>query len=129
MPIRLVLLIGCTLLTALSARPHAWPGSAFSTPAPEHRYLYVAEPGIRNYVEHGGIGVLVFDIDNGHRFVRRIPTMTVREGVEPENVKGIAASAVTGRLYVSTIKRVMAFDLATDALLWNRTYDGGCDRI
>ena len=95
----------------------------------EHRFLYVAEPGIRNYVEHGGIGVLVFDIDNGHRFVRRIPTMTVPAGEEPENVKGIAASAATGRLYVSTIKRVIAFDLATDALLWNRTYEGGCDRL
>ena len=88
----------------------------------EKHLLYVASPGIRNYVEHGGIGVLVFDVDNGHRFVRRIPTMSVPAGQEPENVKGIAASAVTGRLYVSTIKRVLAFELATDALLWTRTY-------
>ena len=89
----------------------------------------MAEPGIRNYVEHGGIGVLVFDVDNGHRFVRRIPTLSVRAGEEPENVKGIAASAATGRLYVSTTKRVLAFDLTTDALLWNRAYEGGCDRL
>ena len=36
------------------------------------RHLYVASPGIRNYVEFGGHGVLVFDIDNHHKFVRRI---------------------------------------------------------
>jgi hypothetical protein len=28
----------------------------------ERHFLYVAEPGIRNYVEYGGIGILVFDI-------------------------------------------------------------------
>ena len=31
----------------------------------ERHFLYVAEPGIRNYVEYGGIGVLVFDMDAG----------------------------------------------------------------
>ncbi|MFO1020038.1 MAG: hypothetical protein U0903_05005 [Planctomycetales bacterium] len=36
--------------------------------------LYVAVPGIRNYLEFGGHGIVVFDIDNGHKFVRRIPT-------------------------------------------------------
>ena len=44
---------------------------------------------------------LVFDIDNGYKFVRRIPTWDVPEGKEPENVKGIAASAKTGRIYVT----------------------------
>ena len=31
----------------------------------ERKLLYVAEPGIRNYLEYGGHGVLVFDIDHG----------------------------------------------------------------
>src|SRR5262249_4602262 len=44
------------------------------------RLLYVAVPGIRNYLEYGGHGLLVFDIDRGHRFVRRIPTA----GLNPE---------------------------------------------
>ena len=35
-------------------------------PLPERRLLYVAEPGIRNYLEYGGHGLLVFDIDHGH---------------------------------------------------------------
>ena len=30
--------------------------------AAERRLLYVAVPGIRNYLERGGHGVLVFDI-------------------------------------------------------------------
>ena len=32
------------------------------------RYLYVAVPGIRDYLGYGGHGILVFDIDNNHRF-------------------------------------------------------------
>ena len=38
------------------------------------RYLYVVCPGIRDYLEFGGAGILVFDIDNGHKFVKRIAT-------------------------------------------------------
>ena len=95
----------------------------------ERHYLYVASPGIRNYVEYGGVGLLVFDMDNGHRFVKRIPTFVVPEGAAAENVKGVAASAQTGRIYVSTPKRVAAFDLTSEKLLWNREYEGGCDRM
>jgi DNA-binding beta-propeller fold protein YncE len=91
--------------------------------------LYVAVPGVRNYTEWGGIGVLVYDIADGFRFVRRIPTMQPAPGESPEAVKGICASAVTGRAYVSTPKRLLCVDLSTDALLWNRTYAGGCDRM
>src|SRR5688500_9246608 len=40
----------------------------------ETRLLYVAAPGIRNYLEYGGHGILVFNIDDGHKFVRRIPS-------------------------------------------------------
>jgi DNA-binding beta-propeller fold protein YncE len=95
----------------------------------EKRLLYVASPGIRNYVEYGGVGVLVYDIANGHRFVKRIPTFPAVEGKEPENVKGIVASARTGRFYVSTPQRLAAFDLGTERMLWNRAYEGGCDRM
>jgi len=103
--------------------------SASSQSSPDRHLLYVAEPGIRNYVEYGGVGVIVYDIGAGHRFVKRIPTMEVREGVAPENVKGVAAHAATSRLYVTTIKRVIAIDLLTDRILWNREYEGGCDRL
>jgi DNA-binding beta-propeller fold protein YncE len=102
---------------------------ALAPRAPEHHFLYVAEPGIRNYVEYGGVGVLVYDIDAGYKFVRRIPSEAVPAGKDPENVKGIAASAATGRLYVTTIKRLMAFDLATDKKLWDKELEGGADRL
>src|SRR5689334_8556828 len=46
---------------------------AASPAKPDGRFLYVAVPGIRNYLEFGGHGVLVFDIEHGHKFVRRIP--------------------------------------------------------
>jgi DNA-binding beta-propeller fold protein YncE len=100
-----------------------------SSPAGERHYLYVAEPGIRNYVEYGGIGVIVYDMDNGHKFVKRIPTFPEVAGQEPENVKGVAANANTGRLYVSTIRRVAAIDLKTEKILWNKEYEGGADRL
>jgi DNA-binding beta-propeller fold protein YncE len=95
----------------------------------ERHFLYVAEPGIRNYVEYGGVGVLVYDMGQGHKFVRRIPTFDVPPGTEPENVKGIAAHAATSRLYVTTHKRLAAFDLATDRMIWSKAYEGGCDRL
>jgi len=95
----------------------------------EKHLLYVAVPGLRNYVEHGGVGILVFDIDNGYKFVKRIPTWEVPPGALPENVKGIAASAKTGNLYVSTTKRLACFDLITEKKVWEKTYDGGCDRM
>jgi len=95
----------------------------------ERHYLYVAEPGIRNYVEYGGIGVLVFDIDDGYKFVKRIPTWETPKGKDPENVKGIAASAVTGRLYVTTFNRMAALDIVTGNKIWDRAYEGGCDRL
>ena len=100
-----------------------------SANAEARHYLYVAEPGIRNYVEYGGVGVLVFDIDNGYKFIKRIPTWETQAGKEPENVKGIAASAATGRLYVTTFNRMAAFDLAAEHRIWDRAYEGGCDRM
>ncbi len=93
------------------------------------RLLYVAEPGIRNYLEYGGHGVLVYDIDDGHRFLRRIPMGGLNEEGEPLNVKGICASNETGRLYVSTIRHLMCLDLVTEEWLWEREYAGGCDRM
>ena len=91
--------------------------------------LYVASPGIRNYVEYGGVGILVFDIDDGFRFVKTIPTWNVPPGQKPENVKGIAASAKTGRVYLTSLTRMMALDAITGKRLWDRAYEGGCDRL
>src|SRR5471030_3131550 len=97
--------------------------------AAEQHLLYVASPGNRNYVEFGGVGILVFDIDQGYKFVRRIPTWSVPESQKPENVKGIAASAKTGRVYVTSLTRMISIDAVTGRTIWDKTYEGGCDRM
>ena len=94
------------------------------------KFLYVAVPGAGNESEYRGVGILVFDIDNGHRFIKRIATWPAEPGKQPELVRGIAADARTRRLYVSTVKRLAAFDLVTEKIVWEKTYDGRCcDRI
>jgi DNA-binding beta-propeller fold protein YncE len=98
-------------------------------PAQEQRLLYVANPGIRNYVEYGGVGILVYDIDAGYKFVRRIPTWEVPPGQKPENIKGIAASAKNGRVFITTINRMMALDAVSGKKIWDKAYEGGCDRL
>jgi hypothetical protein len=95
----------------------------------DQHYLYVASPGTRNYVEYGGVGVLVFDIDHGYKFVKRIATWKTPEGKEPENVKGIAASAQTGRIYITSLNHMIAIDAITGKTTWDKTCEGGCDRM
>ncbi len=96
--------------------------------AAERRLLYVAVPGIRNYLEYGGHGLLVFDIDHGHKFVKRIPTGGVDRAGKPINVKGICASAKTKQIHISTKSSLMCLDMVSEKLLWERKYDKGCDR-
>jgi DNA-binding beta-propeller fold protein YncE len=91
--------------------------------------LYVATPGIRNYLEYGGHGLLVFDIDDNYRFVKRIPTAGLDEKGAPINVKGICASLATNCVYISTIKTVQCIDLVTEKIKWERKYEDGCDRM
>ena len=93
------------------------------------RYLYVATPGIRDYLDYGGHGLLVFDIDAGHKFVRRIATGGVTDSGKPINVKGICASAKTQRIHISTKVSLLCLDMVTEKLLWEREYDKGCDRM
>ncbi len=113
--------------------------AALNTPSPAcaeetnsqsevQRRLYVAVPGIRNYLEYGGHGLLVFDIDHGHRFIKRIPTAGLNDQGKPYNVKGICASAQTKKVYITTIRQLMCIDLVTEELLWERTFESGCDR-
>jgi YVTN family beta-propeller protein len=100
------------------------------TPAQHETHrLYVAVPGIRNDLQYGGVGILVYDMDAAYKWIKRIPTWDVPPGQPAENVKGIAASAKTGKLYVSTIKRVACFDLIIEKKVWEKAFDGGADRL
>ena len=99
------------------------------TGAQEKSFLYAAVPGIRNYLEFGGIGLLVFDRADGYKFVKRIPTWPLKADTPAENVKGIAASAKNGHVYVTTIKRIAAFDVVSEQKVWEAEPEGGCDRM
>src|ERR1700730_16432726 len=96
------------------------PVSPAQTDPQERHLLYVAVPGVRNYVEHGGVGILVFDVAHGHRFVRRIPTFDTRDGEAPAAIKGIAASAQHGKvLYMPSLEgpHWHAIDAATGEVI------------
>ena len=97
--------------------------------AGDKHYLYVAVPGIRDYLGYGGHGVLVFDIDNNHRFVKRIATKGLHPDGTPSNVKGIAVSVPLNSLFVSTLESLQRIDLATDKIVWEKPIDKGCDRM
>jgi DNA-binding beta-propeller fold protein YncE len=89
----------------------------------EKHLLYMTTP---DAAQPGGSGegLMLFDIEDGHRFVRRIDVPSFKEGV-----RGISACAATGRLYVTTsTHRLICMDLKTDAVLWEHKYDTGCDR-
>ncbi len=111
-----------TLALALSMGPGIARGA-------DERRLYVATPGIRDYLEYGGHGLLVFDIDDGHKLIRRIPTAGLKPDGKPDNVKGVCASAATGRIYVGTTTTLTSLDLVSEKILWERPYEGGCDRM
>jgi DNA-binding beta-propeller fold protein YncE len=94
-----------------------------------HRYLYVAVPGIRNYLEYGGHGLLVYDIDQEHRLVRRIPTRGLLPDGRPDNVKGIDASLAHQSIYITTIHSIQCISLRTDSIRWEIALPKGCDRL
>jgi hypothetical protein len=93
------------------------------------RYLYVAVPGIRDYLGYGGHGLLVFDIDHDHRFVKRIKTAGYHPNGKPSNVKGIASSLFYNSIYISTLESLQRIDLATEKIVWEKRFEGGCDRM
>jgi DNA-binding beta-propeller fold protein YncE len=103
------------------------PSVLFAEDSSVRRLLYVATPGIRNYLEFGGQGVLVFDIDKDHQFIKRIDTPAGKE--KPENIKGICANAQTKRLYISTPAKLYCMDLVTEKNLWEKALPLGCDRM
>src|SRR5436190_19766416 len=103
--------------------------AADKTVSAERRLLYVAAPGIRDYLEYGGHGILVFDIDNGHRFVKRIRTSGLNTEGKPLNVKGVCASAANQRIYVTTTRTMTCLDLMSEKIVWEKELPGGCDRM
>lgn len=104
-------------------------GHGYAQSTEKHRYLYVAAPGVRNYLQNGGHGLLVFDMDKNFKFVKRITTGGLDEKGQPSNVKGIAVSLFTGCVYITTLDSLLCIDLQTEKTVWEKKYEGGCDRL
>ena len=89
-----------------------------------HRYLYCASPDAAQVDGISGKGLLVFDIDNGHKFVKRIEIPIFKEGL-----RGLTGSTTSKRLYYSTTnRRLGCFDLESEKVVWDKQFPGGCDR-
>lgn len=97
---------------------------------PAQRYLYVALPGSDDADPDRSVRILVFDIADAHHFVRRMPVWPAVGGQDAEAVRGMAASARAGRIYISTTRRLAAIDLKTGRVVWEKSYEGHCcDRV
>jgi len=118
-----IIFLAWAIATLLTSFP------SLAADAKEKRLLYVAEPGIRNYLEYGGHGLVVFDIDDGHKFVKRIKTSGLDSQGKPLNVKGVCASASLKRIYITTTRTMTCLDLVTEKIVWEKPYSGGCDRM
>jgi DNA-binding beta-propeller fold protein YncE len=114
--------------TSVGVEPSLF-GNQTAAAAKVKQYLYVAVPGVRNYLEYGGHGILVYDIENNHRLVKRIATGGLKKDGTPSNVKGVAVSVAMNCIYISTLEALQCIDLATEKVLWEKTYEGGCDRM
>ena len=88
------------------------------------RFLYVSTPDGAQEEGRSGKGMMVFDIDNGHKFVRRIEIPIFEEGL-----RGFTGSLKNHSVYYSTTnRRLGCFDLESEKVVWDKTYPAGCDR-
>ncbi|MEO7191012.1 MAG: hypothetical protein ABI051_08135 [Vicinamibacterales bacterium] len=114
----------------------------------QRQYLYVAVPGVDSdssptsagtptspEPESAGVSLLVFDIAQGHKFVRRMPLWPRAQ--EPERVRGLTVASAPGgtagsptpgasRLYMSTTRRLAAIDPMDGRVIWEHEYEGHC---
>jgi hypothetical protein len=73
--------------------------------------------------------ISVYDIVSGHRLVKTIQTVP-----NVADVKGVAVSAVTGRLYVTYLDNetngfIYCLNVYDDRILWNKAISPGVDRL
>ena len=88
------------------------------------RYLYAATPDGAQIESASGMGILVFDIDNGFKFVRRIEGAMLKGGV-----RGLTGTTDARALFYGTTDRRMGrLDLETNKVVWEKEFTGGCDR-
>ena len=128
---KFVVLIGAAacLTAAADFAPRAFllaqptPPTAVAKGAAASRTLYAVNQAS---VTRGSISV--YDIDRGHSLIKVIRTVA-----NVADVKGVAASATTGKLYVayrtSSAGMIYCLNVYTDAILWNKAIDPDVDRL
>lgn len=93
-------------------------------PTSRSRYLYAVNESLANM---GSLSV--YDIDRGHRLVK-----TIRAVRNVADVRGVAVSSATGRLYVAYRTAadegfIYCLNLYDDRVLWNRMIRPDVDRL
>jgi WD40 repeat protein len=73
--------------------------------------------------------ISVYDIDSGHRLIKTIQTVP-----NVADVKGVAVSPVTGKLYVTYLDneangKIYCLNVYDDRILWNKAISPGVDRL
>lgn len=123
-PVRLVGEVG-------KARPH----NGFQEFGRQPRDLiYIAVPGgdsdDPDSTVRTGEGIIVLDAKAHFAFVKRIQIQHLSAPLAPEEVSGMMADPVTDMLYISTRGHLIAMNLTTEKIVWNKTYEPGtcCER-
>lgn len=115
MRLRIGFVIACLLAASVAL---------LSAESKTRRYLYLSTPDGAQEEGRSGNGILVFDIDNGFKFVKRIPIPIFEEGL-----RGFTGNLKTHSVYYSTTnRRLGCFDLEREQIVWEKTYEAGCDR-
>ncbi len=88
------------------------------------RFLYLSSPDGAQSLGRSQPGILVFNIDEGHQFVRHIKIPIFKEGL-----RGFTGNTKTHCIYYSTTnRRLGCFDLEKEEIVWEQQYQAGCDR-
>jgi DNA-binding beta-propeller fold protein YncE len=103
---------------------------------PVKHYLYVSVPdGAQDSLAEHAPGIAVFDIDDGHKFVRFIPVPQFSppgsKGVSARQfgLRGFCASLVNHAAYYTAENGLLGcFDLETEKVLWEVNLPEGADR-
>ena len=100
------------------------PAFAVAESSDVQRLLYMSMPDGAQKEGRSKAGILIFDIDNGHKFVRRIEMPIFEEGL-----RGFAGNLKHHSVYYSsTNHRLGRFDIESEEKVWESVFDAGCDR-
>jgi len=99
----------------------------------ERQLVYMPTSGTGGGRVQNGSGIMVFDVRNHFRLIKRIPfpwTYPAWADPDGDEIKGMEVSAETGILYLASFTGLHAFDLITEKMLWEQTYGYTCcDRL